>query len=482
MRSPRERSRVRTASTDAIPTPRFDRELEPAPATATDLRAGSAPQTGPASGRTANAVPPRDSPSETATLGDLRGMFPAVLAAARTETIYLDSAATTQKPLPVIEAIDRYHSARTANSGRGTYPWATGLTEAIARVRERTARFIGAEHTDEVVFTGGATAALNAIAMSWAVAELRAGDEILYSPNDHAANVFPWHQVRGLLGRFGQEITLVPYRTTVTGEADTADILAKLTPRTRLLTVSHLHHVFGALNTLTQLRGRIDPSVRLCFDASQSGGHVPVDVTALGADFAVFAAHKMLGAPGLGILYCRRRVHAELLPFLPGGNSAVRIDTTGLVPGAMPELLEGGTPNIPAVLGLERALDVLQSIGMPKVAAHNRALTVRLVDGLRPVRRLRFLPGPAHAACGVGYGIVSFTLDGISAADLGFVLSEFGFMVRTGGHCVPASGNATAPSDPAQAESVRVSTHVYNTVDDIDRFVLRVRAIADELG
>ncbi|MFG1793800.1 aminotransferase class V-fold PLP-dependent enzyme [Nocardia sp. NPDC049149] len=399
----------------------------------------------------------------------IRKLFPAL---AESTDVYLDSAATTQKPLPVIETIHRYHSSRTANAGRGTYPWATSLTTRLARVRERTATFIGAAHADEVVFTGGATAALNAVALSWGLAVLEDGDEILYSPSDHASNVHPWHHLRGLLARFGRRITLVPYRTTEAGQADTADIMAKVGPRTRLLTTSHLHHVYGGLTTLEELRGQLDPRILLCFDCSQSGGHLPVDVAELNADFAIFAAHKMFGAPGTGILYCRRRVHDQLVPFLPGGNSGVRLDATGLVPDAMPALLEGGTHNIPGILALGSALEVLESFDVAAIAAHSRALTERLIDGLRPIHGLEFLRGPARVPGAAGYGIVSFTLDGITATDLGFVLGELGFLVRTGLHCTPAAGND---------DSVRVSTHIYNTADEIDRFTQCVMTIAEEV-
>jgi cysteine desulfurase/selenocysteine lyase len=393
--------------------------------------------------------------------------------------VYLDSASTTQKPVPVIEAIHRYHSARTANAGRGAYPWATGLTRAIEDVRERTAAFLGAR-SDEIVFTAGATAGLNAVALAWGLAALDDGDEILYSPRDHASNVYPWLQLRATLARFGRRLRLVPYRVTELGEADTADILAKLTPRTRLITVSHLHHVFGALSTLEELRGQLDPTVLLCFDCSQSGGHLPVDVAELGADFAVLSAHKMFGAPGSGVLYCRRRVHDQLTPFLPGGNSGVAPVDSGLLPTGMPERLEGGTHNLPGILALGAALEVLDRIGLDTIADHNRALTRRLIDGLRPLPGLEFLPGPARSPCDTGYGIVSFTLAGIGAADLGFVLAEFGFLVRTGAHCVPPR-IAPAGDPAADAESVRVSTHIYTTTDDIDQFVQCVATIASEV-
>ncbi|MGW0047927.1 aminotransferase class V-fold PLP-dependent enzyme [Nocardia cyriacigeorgica] len=396
-----------------------------------------------------------------------RALFPAL---DDTAEVYLDSAATTQKPWPVIDAVTGYHRARTANAGRGSYRWSTVLTGRIAQVRERMAAFIGADHTDEVVFTSGATAALNAVALSWGLATLDEGDQILFNPRDHAANVLPWQHLRAIMARFGRQIELVPYRMTDLGEADVADIAAKIGPRTRLITTSHLHHVYGAVTTLEELRDRIPARVRLCFDCSQSGGHLPVDVTELGADFAVFAAHKMFGAPGAGVLYARRRVHDQLIPFLPGGGPG----PGGSSAASMPGRLEGGTPDIPALLALGAALDLLESFGMQAIAEHNRDLTLRLIQGLRTVPGVRLLPGPAHAPCANGYGIVSFTVDGISAGDLGFVLAETGFMVRTGAHCVPAESGA-------EAESVRVSTQIYNTRSEIERFTDCVRQIAEEV-
>lgn len=408
----------------------------------------------------------------------VRPLFPALTGDG---PVYLDSAATTQKPLPVIEAIEGYHRRHTANSGRGTYPWATTLTRAIEQVRADTARFLHAE-PDEVVFTAGATAGLNAVALAWGLTTLADGDEILYSPRDHASNVYPWLQLRATLAHFGRRVRLVPYRTTALGEADIDDIAAKLGPRTRLLTLSHLHHVYGARTTLEELRGRIDPRVAVCFDCSQSAGHIPIDVRELGADFAVLSAHKMFAAPGTGVLFCHRRIHDQLSPFLPGGNSGVSVRDSALLPARMPHRLEGGTHNIPGILALGAALRVLDSIGIDTVERHNRMLTRRLLDGMRALPGLRLLPGPGHAPCDTGYGIVSFTLDGITATDLGFVLAELGFLVRTGAHCVP-TGTASDDAEmvAAETDSVRVSTHVYTTAEEIDRFLGCLTTIATEV-
>jgi len=293
----------------------------------------------------------------------VRARFPALAAA---DEVYLDSASTTQKPISVISAVDRYHTSQTANAGRGTYTWANQITRELGRIRARTAAFIGAD-ADEVIFTAGATAALNAVALAWGLRNLEDGDEILFHPRDHASNVYPWHRLAGTLARFGVRITLVPYSANALGEVDIADILAKISPRTRLITVSHLHHTFGALSTLEELRGRLDESVLLCFDCSQSAGHIPVDVRVLGADFAVLSAHKMFGSPGTGVLYCRRRVHDMLDPFLPGGQSGVSLSQGELHTTGMPDLLEGGTPNIPGILALGAAL---LPVGWQSALAH----------------------------------------------------------------------------------------------------------------
>jgi cysteine desulfurase / selenocysteine lyase len=238
-----------------------------------------------------------------------REQFPALTA--DPGVVYLDSAATTQKPRPVIDAVTAGLSGQTANPGRGSYPWSARGARRIAEVREQAARFIGAAGADEIVFTPGATAGLNAVALSWGLANLADGDEILYSPHDHTSNVYPWVRLRQLLARSGRRVSLVPYAVTAAGEADTADIAAKVSPRTRLITVAHVHHVFGGLTTLEELRGRLGPAVRVVFDCTQSAGHVPLDVARLGCDFAVLSGHKMFGVAGTGVLYARRRVHTS---------------------------------------------------------------------------------------------------------------------------------------------------------------------------
>jgi len=394
----------------------------------------------------------------------VRAQFPALEAPG---VVYLDSASTTQVPRRVIEALTRHLAEATANPGRGGYPWSTRAARLVEDVRARVAGFIGAD-AEEIVFTAGATAGLNAVASAWAEANLHDGDEVLYSPADHASLVLPWIGLRDNLAARGVRIRLVPYRTTATGEADTEDIAGKLTQRTRLILVSHVHGVFGARTTLRELRGRVPEATRLLFDCSQSVGHIPIEVHELRADFVTFSAHKMFGLPGTGVLYCRRTTHAELAPFMPGGGVGLRVDenpATGeptLRVDSIPGALEGGTLNTPGIIALGEAIAFVEDLGPDLIAEHSRAITLHLVDGLQRLRRIELLPGVAYAGCGVGYGIASFVVRGECADDIGFALSSMGFYVRTGRHCL------TGDRFP---DSVRVSAHVYTTHEDVDRFL-----------
>lgn len=382
-----------------------------------------------------------------------RSRFPAL--AARPEVAYLDSASTAQKPDVVVAAVVRHLSEGAANTGRGSYPWANRVTREVEAVRERVAGFVGASGPDEIVFTSGATTSLNAVALSWGLANLVDGDQILYSSLDHASNVEPWRNLQRILARRGSDIELVPYTVTGTGEADVVDIRAKTGSRTRLITASHVHNVFGSLTTLEEF----DAPVLRCFDCSQSVGHVPIDVTALRADFVAFSAHKMFGTAGVGVLFAHRRTHAALTPFLPGGTTAP----------VMPAMLEGGTPDLGSILALGAALDFLDEIGIDKIGEHDRMLTRHLIGRLRAIPGVRLLPGVAAGSCEVGYGIVSFTVDGVAAADVGFIAAAHDMYVRTGTHCLAEGEN-----------SVRVSTHVYTSVGDIDRFADLIAEIAEE--
>ena len=378
--------------------------------------------------------------------------------------VYLDSASTTQKPHSVLEGMNEYYQQYCANAGRGNYTWAQRVTDGINSVRAKVAAFVHAQHASEIVFTAGTTAGLNMIAYAWGLHNLRSGDEILYCPDDHKANVLPWLHLQALLQRFGTTIHLIPYRITSSGEIDHENIRAKASSKTRLITLTHIHNVFGTLNDIARIRTLVGQEVLLSLDAAQSVGHLAVDVQELGVDFLSFSGHKMFAAPGTGVTWIHTRIHDQLSPFLVGGEQEIASPSssgeTHLHTYEMPHLLEAGTLNIPGILSLGRAIDFINDITLTTIEQHGKTLTYYLLHHLQQIPEVIFLPGIAYSKRPVGYGILSFYFEGYTASELGFILSSQNIYVRVGTHC--ARGRA------AQQDSVRISLHVYNTTEEID--------------
>lgn len=390
-----------------------------------------------------------------------RSYFPALVQ--QPELIYLDSASTTQKPRTVLDEMTRYYEQYCANAGRGSYAWAQTVTDALANVRQKVATFLNAHDETEIVFTSGATASMNTIAYAWGLHNLQAGDEILYCPDDHKANVLPWLQLQTLLQRFGTSIRLVPYRITSSGEIDYENLCANVSRKTRLIALTHIHNVFGALNDIARVRASVHEDILLALDAAQSVGHLAVDVQQLGVDFLAFSGHKMFAAPGTGVLWIHQRVHHQLAPFLVGGEQelALASHADAQVPQhEMPHLLEAGTLNIPGLLSLGRAIDFINDITLSTIEEHGRMLTAYFLRQLQQLPEIVFLPGIAYHKHPRGYGILAFQLEGYTAAEVGFVLSSQQICVRVGTHCT--RGHA------AQEDSVRISLHLYNTEQEID--------------
>lgn len=378
---------------------------------------------------------------------DLRSEFP--FFAARPDLTYLDSAATTQKPRSMLEAMDRHLRIESANPGRGSYRLAGATARIVEDVRARTAVFVNAPDPAGVAFTSGATAALNAVVQCWAQPALSAADEVLVSPSDHSASVAPWYRLAALGG-----VRLVEYGLTASGDPDIADIAAKTTPATKAVVLTHVHNVFGELADVAGIRRLVGPDVVVCLDAAQSVGHLRVDVAGLGVDFVSFSGHKMFGPPGVGVLWASDRMIEAMQPAIVGGGMAGR-------PG-LAAVIEAGTPNTAGIVGLGAAIDVVESIGLPAIGARSTRLTNELVERLAVMPHVHLLPGVAYStACSAGYGIVSFRVEGMAASDVGFVLDDAGVCARTGGHCAHDTEHA--------GESVRFSLHVYTTEAELHR-------------
>lgn len=376
---------------------------------------------------------------------DLRAQFP--ILADPSGPVYLDSAATSQKPRAVLDAAHAYATTGNANAGRGSYPWANRTTALVERAAERVKEFLADPDParSEVWLNSGTTEGLRAVARDWLPELLADGDEIVVPFADHQANLSPWLEARALLARQGVrvEVRPMPYQPG-SGDYDHTALAELVGPRTRFVAVTHVHHVYGGDMNIDRIRRAVGPEVPICLDAAQGVGHLPLSVAELDVDFVVFSGHKAMALPGTGAVWARQ---ARGPRFGPGGWS--------------------GTPNTVGAASLLAALDWLSAAGPDRIARWTAALTARLTDGLRRLDAYQVLGCRLSLAADSPVqrrqSIVTFRHRDIPSSDLGFILFGHGFMVRSDNHCQAGSGERTG--------SVRVSTHVYNTAEEIDRLV-----------
>ncbi|SDP55657.1 cysteine desulfurase / selenocysteine lyase [Streptomyces sp. cf386] len=375
----------------------------------------------------------------------LRAQFPIVTA--HPELAYLDSAATAQKPQAVLDAVHTYLTTTNANAGRGTYPWANRTTTLIEQARDRVKGFLDdpAPERSAVHFTSGTTEGLRTIARDWLPDLLADGDEIVVPVADHEANIAPWLEAQRQLARQGVHIRVrpMPYQRS-SGDYDHIALAELAGGRTRFVAATHVHHVYGGDMNIHRIRRVVGPDAVICLDAAQSIGHLPVSVADLDVDFVVFSGHKAMALPGTGAVWARQTRGPE---FTPGGWS--------------------GTPNTVGVASLATALDWLDTVGADRIERWTVALAARLTDGLRHLDAYEILGCRASLAADSSVqrrqGIVTFRHHAIDSSDLGFILFSHGFMIRSDQHCQGRAGERTG--------SVRVSLHVYNTVEEIDRLL-----------
>jgi cysteine desulfurase/selenocysteine lyase len=372
---------------------------------------------------------------------------------------YLDNAATTLRPRAVIDAVSRFYETDNANPSASLHTLARRAAEAQASARARVARFINAASPEEVIFTRGTTEGVNLVAAAWAPAHLRRGDRIVLTRAEHASNLFPWQ--RAAAGA-GAEVVMAETADDGTLNPDAIDAL--LTPRTRLVTVTHVSNVLGLVYPVADIAARARRVGAAVFiDAAQSAPHVRLDVQALDADFVAFSSHKMLGPMGVGVLWVKRARFEEMTPYHVGSNMAHGADLAGasFEPAAL--RFQAGTPNVSGPVGLAAAIDVLERTGFTTIAARDRALAAHGLARLREVRGLRLLgtAGPDHRV-----PVFTFVVDGVAVPRLVAAADAAGIAVRGGDMAaVPllARYGVTA--------AVRASAYLYNTTDELDRLV-----------
>ena len=378
--------------------------------------------------------------------------------------VYLDNAATTQKPRQVIDALVAYYSRYNANIHRGIHALAEEATAAYEDVRARTARFINAPSPRSIVFTRNATEAINLIANAWGRANLRAGDEILLTEMEHHSNLVPWQLIAKATGA-----RLSFIGVTDEGYLKLEDYAKKLTPKTKLVALTHMSNVLGTINPIDRIIAQAHQAGALVVvDAAQSVPQLRVDAQRLGCDFLVFSAHKMLGPTGVGVLYGQETLFEAMEPFLGGGEMISDVQLTSSTWNEVPWKFEAGTPNIAGVIAFGKALEYLERLGEAWIRAHEQELLAYAITRLRQVDDLILYGPPEVQDRG---GVVSFNLQGLHPHDVGTVLDAEGIAIRAGHHCAkPLMRRLGVPA------TARASFYVYNTLEEVDRLVDAIQA------
>lgn len=370
---------------------------------------------------------------------------------------YLDSAASAQKPRVVIDRISDFYASRYANIHRGVYQLSAEATLEYEAVRTRVADFIGAPDAREVIFVRNATEAINLVARTWGEEEIGSGDEIVITTMEHHANIVPWQmlaQRRGAILRVA--------KISDEGVLDIDHLVSLLGPRTRLLAFTAVSNALGTINPVAELTTIArERGITSLVDGAQAVPHQPIDVAALGCDFYVFSGHKVFGPTGAGVLYGRLPVLESMPPFLGGGDMIESVSFEGTRFAQVPQKFEAGTPDIASVIGFGAAIDYLETIGMDRIADHERSLLVYATERLGEIPGLRIIGTAKEKAA-----VISFVLEDVHPHDIGTILDGEGIAIRAGHHCAQPLMNRMGV--PATA---RASFSIYNTREDVDRLV-----------
>jgi cysteine desulfurase/selenocysteine lyase len=382
--------------------------------------------------------------------------------------VYLDNAATSQKPRQVIDAVKSFYETDNANVHRGVHELSERATAAYEGAREKVRAFINAASVREIVFTRNATESINLVARAWGDANLSAGDEVLITAMEHHSNIVPWQL---LCERTGARLRVAPMDDR--GELLLDDFARLLTPRTKMVAAVHMSNALGTINPVAEMTKLAhEAGAAVLIDGSQAAYHLPIDVTALGADFYAFTGHKLYGPTGIGVLYGREAVLEAMPPFLGGGDMIRTVTFERSTWNELPYKFEAGTPNIGGAVGLGAAIDYVTGIGLEAIAAHERALLDRGTERLLAVRGLRLIGTASQKA-----SILSFVMDGIHPHDIGTIVDRHGIAIRTGHHCAqPVMDRLGIPA------TARASLAMYSTAEEIETLAVALEGVRELMG
>ncbi|HBH45983.1 MAG: hypothetical protein A2445_00490 [Candidatus Jacksonbacteria bacterium RIFOXYC2_FULL_44_29] len=392
--------------------------------------------------------------------------------------VYLDNAATSQKPAMVINRIKDFYEKENAAVHRGIYPLSENATAEFEAVRDKVARFIGAETSKEIIFTSGTTESINLVASGWGRKNIGPEDEIVVTEMEHHANFVPWQELNS-------NLKFIPVDDN--GQLQLDQLAKLLTKKTKLVALTYISNVLGTINPVREIINqikRINPKCLVLVDGAQAVPHLPVNVQELGCDFLAFSAHKMLGPTGVGVLWGRAEILEAMEPVKFGGGMISRVERGRAIWASVPAKFEGGTPNIAGVIGLGAAIDFLNNVGLANICQQEAQLTAYALEKLQAIDGIVIYGSQELESCGCKcgrcqicklecgrelklcknrLGIISFNIKGIHAHDVAQVLGDAGIAVRAGHHCaMPLHQQLGVPA------SVRMSMYLYNSREDVD--------------
>jgi cysteine desulfurase / selenocysteine lyase len=384
--------------------------------------------------------------------------------------VYLDNAATSQKPVQMLDALRHYYECDNANVHRGVHTLSARATDAYELARDKVQKFINAAHREEIVYTRNASEAINLVAYSWGWANLQAGDEIILTVMEHHSNFVPWQMMAQRCGATIKHVQLTP-----TGEFDFEHFRSLLNDKTKLVATVHVSNTLGCINPVAEICAEAHKwGAKVLIDGCQSTPHLPIDVQALDCDWFVASGHKMCAPTGIGFLYGKLDILRAMPPFFGGGEMIADVFLDHSTYADLPHKFEAGTPAIAEAIGLGAAVDYLTQIGMDKIHAYEEELTAYLYEKIATIPELQ-LYGPKPNSDGSGRAaLATFTVPGIHANDLSTLLDHEGIAIRSGHHCTQPLHRIIQANSTARA-----SLYFYNTLEEIDLFVKALRETID---